>query len=115
MSLYHTEVFVPATLKLPNGTFSLEYSSHAIEQSYRHRERLDLPKFIDTRKATPIEIEADNQNRIQKILYRMELNKDKDIIVVVIPMQRMWLVKTVWANLKTDNHKTLDTSRYARS
>lgn len=114
MPLYHADIFLPPNLKLPNGAFQVRYTDHAIQASRSDRYgNILLPAYISTKQAKVIEVEADGQ-KVFKIVYRQPLDKERDICLAVIPDRRCWVVKTVWINLNSDSHKTLQTSKYAR-
>jgi hypothetical protein len=116
MRLYHTSVYVPKTLRLPNGQWTLNYSGHAQRAAQNDRYgKLNLPEYIDTRYAQLIEIEVGDNGLIQKLVYRLTHDINRDISLAIIPERRGWYVKTVWGNLKSDKHLTLNTSRYDRS
>jgi hypothetical protein len=114
MPLYHVKVFVPNGLKLPRGTKRLVYSNHAKDQ-FMYRRVSKLPESIELHKCKAVEIETNEKNEVVKVLYRTSQNEKKDLILVVIPIENdKMLVKTLWENHKTDTHRTLDTSRYAK-
>jgi hypothetical protein len=111
--LYHTDVFIPdhLELRLPKGEFDLEYTDHAIRASVSDRYgRIVLPDSVNTYDAKVIEIEVIDES-ITKIVYRVDLDKWRDLVIVVIPYS--WTVKTVWVNAKRDKHNTLNKERYA--
>lgn len=114
MPLYHAEVFMPQ-LSFPYGTFQLVYGHHAQRAMQNDRYgRINAPQIIDTRKAKIIEVETDNNQKIQKIVYRTPLTARYDIVIVTIPQKGgTMFVKTVWINERLDLHKTLDASKYA--
>lgn len=110
--LYHAEIGFPSDIKLPTGVMKLKYSSHAMQQSKSDRYGvINLPESIDFDKAYIFEIEVDSSNKVIKAVCRVEYDDDKDLILVIIPDQKM--VKTVWFNKKSDAHRTLNASKYA--
>lgn len=116
MPLYHTSLYVPKTLRLPNGQWTLNYSGHAQHAARTDRYgQLTLPSFLDTNKCQLIEIEVGDNGLIQKLVYRTTHDDKLDISFAVIPLRKGWYVKSVWGNLKSDKHTTLNTSRYDRS
>jgi len=111
MALYHKDVFMPPGLKLPTGSMSLNYGGHARMESIADRYgSIKLPNVIDFDNFEPIEVEVNERGKVVKVLYRGSLDNRRDLCIVIIPSKRF--VKTVWVNLKTDKHKTLDTSKY---
>lgn len=113
--LYHTGIFLPQYIRVPNGMWTLEYTGHALREANNDKNgQLTLPKWLDTRKCTLIEVEVDEQKRIQKLVYRTKMSLTTDLTLAIIPLTRGWLVKSVWGNEVSDTHRTLNTSRYAR-
>jgi hypothetical protein len=115
MALFSPRVYMPAFLatKLPVGNFPLDYGNHAREEQKNDRfGELVLPESLDTSKAEVIEVELIGKD-ITKVVYRMPMDKYRDISLAVIPGKKMF-VKTVWSNPWNDNHKTLKTGRYAQ-
>lgn len=116
MPLYHADVFLPSNLTLPRGLYGLNYGPHAMreaENEVRKFGRFGLPTTINTSKARVVEVETDERGETRKIVYRTQLDIDRDLCIVVIPERRRWFVKTVWINLRSDTHTTLRTERYA--
>lgn len=112
---YHKDVWFPPTLTLPRGftpVISLTYGSHAREEAMAEKYGLlNLPRRIDVRKAEIFEVATDDDsNVINKMCVRMPHDDKKDIIIVIMVPQGF--VKTVWANLKTDRHRTLNRANY---
>jgi hypothetical protein len=112
MALYHFEIGFPQGFVSRIGTVGLNYTQHALNAANTDRYgRLPLPKSIDTNKAICIEAEIDG-GHVLKLVYRMQLTIGLDLIIVVVPCGLNFKVKTVWANLSTDKHSTLNRSRY---
>lgn len=110
--LYHKSIGFPRGFRHPTARVGLCYSRHAAEQCDR---RL-VPKLqcVTLSRFDVIEIEVEN-NRVIKMLIRGTLDMHNDIVLAVMPRnERGWLVKTSWVNAKSDNHSTLDISRYRR-
>jgi hypothetical protein len=130
--LYHSELGFPQHFKPPTGRKKLEYSRHALEASMDDRYG-KIPKLttlsVDHMKI--IELGVQN-NKISKILYRGTLScidchqnklpqadcphpkRDMCIVVIPRPGDQPWYVKTVWINLQSDKHKTLDETKYEK-
>lgn len=112
MPLYHTDIFIPTDLKLPKGTIFLNYSRHAkraaISDRYGH---IPLPDAINLSDYKVIEVEV-IEDEVTKVLYRGQLDEERDLCIVLIPSSSF--VKTVWVNLRSDTHRTLDTSKYVK-
>lgn len=115
MKLYHYQVFMPK-LNMPTGIIELDYSGHALRESKKDRYgHIKLPQIINTDKnnVTPIEVETEDDGTVNKVVYRLPLDNTRDLCVVVLVATGR--VKTVWVNLKSDQHKTLDARRYVRT
>lgn len=109
--LYHASIGFPKALRIPTLLRGLVYGYHAKTEALKDRygKILDLPKDFDAREAKIFEIETIN-GVITKIAFRQTLDEAKDICVVFIPQTMQ--VKTVWINLKSDKHFTLDKTKY---
>ncbi len=115
--LYHMDLGLPDSIKLPVGRYKLKYSGHAKIAAANDKNgsfvsNLKYHEILDTEIAEVIEIET-RDGRLVKILYRLPLtgSDSYDIILAVLP--HCWVVKTVWLNHKYDKHKTLNRKRYA--
>lgn len=109
--IYHKDVYIPPALRGYQFSALLKYSRHAIQESINdERGEIKLPKIIDSRDATLVEIEV-NEGKVTKTLFRLSYSDEHDLCLVIIPENRV--VKTVWLNNKDDHHKTLDRSKYA--
>lgn len=129
--LYHTEIGFPKNFVPPKGRYDLEYSRHALEASLDDRYgKIPQLKTLSVDHMKIIELGVQD-GRVSKILYRgtlscMECHQNKtpqsscphpkrDMCIVVIPKAKQpWYVKTVWINLQSDKHKTLDESKYQK-
>lgn len=110
-SLYHVSLGLPANFRAPVGQHVLHYTRHALHAAQNDRYGVPvLPDRIDSRTARVIEVEVTGQ-RVTKILYRIRHCDRFDLCLAVIPGAK-FLVKTVWLQDNTDQHKTLDASRY---
>lgn len=111
--LYHKDIGFPDDVNLPRGfspVVQLRYGGHAREESLVDRYgELKLPRAIDVRKGEIFEIGVTGTT-VTKMAVRLSYDEKKDIVIVFIPSTGF--VKTVWANLKTDQHKTLNRARY---
>lgn len=114
MGLYHFQIGFPQGFQPRIGRISLDYTKHAQDAALSDRYgSLKLPQYIDTNKAICIEAEIEGKS-VLKLVYRMSYTDTLDLIVVVVPHGLGFKVKTVWANLITDKHATLNESRYTR-
>ena len=109
MDLYHIEIGFPAWFQRPTGKVRPQYGNHARFESQIDRYgRIQLPVEIDLAKFQVIEIGVED-GRLVKMLVRGQLDATRDICVV---LTNTGFVKTVWVNLRTDKHRTLDRSKY---
>lgn len=61
-----------------------------------------------------VEVELDDEsNAVSKVVIRRPYDDKRDVVLVLIPYDDgTAIVKTVWCNLKNDNHMTLNLTRY---
>lgn len=112
MSLYHFEVGFPSGFTGKVGIVPIRTTAHARNAAENDRYgKFQIPAEIDTNKALVIEAEIYGAT-ISKIVYRVKYNDTTDLIMVCIPERGYFTLKTVWGNLASDKHKTLDRSRY---
>ena len=116
MRLYHSQIRLPKGFVAPTGRVLLAYTVHALEASKNDRYgEIPVLKSVTLDRLQIVEVGVENDDRIVKIVYRGRLDAERDLILVLIPCAgRAWRVKTVWCNLRTDQHMTLDKSRYVR-
>jgi hypothetical protein len=110
--LYHRDIGLPVSAKkFQIGEIKLIYSMHARFEAQADRYQLiSLPTVLDTNKATLIEVEILG-GRLNKLVWRANYSEVFDLIIV---LGASGTVKTVWLNLKSDTHKTLDRSKYRK-
>lgn len=114
-TLYHKDVFLPKRIRglVPSGVKQLTYSQHALNEAKKDRYGvISLPSQVEFVKCELIEVDT----LYSKFVLRMGLDNTRDLVIVVIPTddKKIWLVKTVWINLKSDKHETLNRSIYAK-
>lgn len=112
--LYHKDKGFPDNIDMPRGfnpVVNLNYGGHAKMEALKDKYgQMHLPHRVDVRKGETIEIGVTGRT-VTKLVLRFSYDAEKDIIIVLMPESSF--VKTVWFNLKSDQHKTLDLSRYA--
>lgn len=109
-TLYHREIGFPAWFKKPAIKVKPQYGDHSRFESQVDRYgKIELPVEIDLAAFAVIEIGVVG-NRVSKMLVRGRLDATRDICLV---LTNTGFVKTVWVNLRTDTHRTLDRSKYA--
>jgi len=124
MPLYHKEIGIPkAALDTVAGKkFCLKYSRHAMMEAVRDRYGVvnKPPCWLTVDPATVIEVDASTEYtgnwHVCKLVVRLDYDSRRDIIIVVVPSREpgMMTVKTLWTNLRTDKHVTLQKEKYAQ-
>jgi hypothetical protein len=111
--LWHADIRLPDGCKLPSHRVNLRWSRHA--QRARSSDRYGVIPYIASIPLSQfqvIEVETDNE-LIVKWVIRGHFDSDHDVVFVLVPFSHdEWFVKTVWFNLRTDVHATLDRDRY---
>ena len=112
--LFHAEVFMPTRMKRPLFEGRLTYGQHALRESKADRYgKIELPEFFEACNAHCIEVEYDmDSEAVVKQVWRQALDANRDIVLVI---GQGGYVRTVWVNLKTDKHRSLDASKYVRA
>ncbi len=115
--LYHSSIGIPENVQLPCGRLVLRYSRHALRAAEKDRYgnlRTGLPGDLLAHRAKLIEVETDDESgQLTKAVYRVNIARGIDLSLAVSPRHDRWFVRTVWGNLTSDNHATLNTRRYA--
>lgn len=114
MALYHSDIRLPQGFRLPNRIVALRWTRHALNacEDDRYGEIPCVPA-LDLATCRTVEVEVFGK-RVNKVVVRTELDDEADMVLVLIPGPAEWTVKTVWINLKSDTHRTLDRSKYVR-
>jgi hypothetical protein len=99
---YNEQVWMPK-LDIKNVDVQLRYSPHSLEQA-QVKGIEDLPDFINFTQVEIVEMEVAN-GRPFKVLARQPYDGRYDLVHVIL-LSGM-VVKTVWLNQRSDNHKTL--------
>lgn len=111
--LYHKDIGFPEDVKMPTGfspVLKLRYSSHARDEAASDRYgNLELPPVVDLRKGQVVEISVVG-NTVVKMVVRFPYDDKKDLVLVIQPADGF--VRTVWANEKNDQHKSLNRNKY---
>lgn len=113
--LYHKEIGFPAGFRAPRDLVMVSYSTHALNAAKDDRYGdMHLPPRVRLSDFDVIEIGIIGR-RVSKILFRAELDDERDLCMVLMPNGRgPWRCKTVWINERSDAHKTLNASKYER-
>lgn len=112
-TLYHADIFIPEWFEAPTERATLTYSRHALYAMNNDRYGA-IPMFrtIPLSVFTLIELGV-REDKVSKIVVRGRYDETRDVVFVLIPRDGDYFVKTVWFNLRTDSHKTLNRNRYA--
>lgn len=109
--LYHSEVYMPEELTEPVYTGGLHYSAHARREAQNDRYgSIPLPKYFWGTGAQLIEVETVDDVPVKQV-WRQPLDEERDLVMAIT---REGTVKTVWVNLNSDEHKTLNKHRYVK-
>lgn len=114
-SLYHPEVYFPDWFVAPQERVALKWSKHATYARVDDRYGV-IPAFktIPLSMFSVVEFAASGEN-VTKLVVRGKFDETRDVVFVLIPGRKHYFVKTVWFNLRTDEHKTLNRKRYANA
>lgn len=112
MELYHYTLGFPPKFNPNVGTVRLAYSRHALEAAKNDRYGdIKLRGTLDTTAAKCIELGLE-RGHVKKLVYRISYSSSLDLILACYIEGSHFKVATVWLNLKSDQHCTLDASRY---
>lgn len=100
--------------KLPALTLTLNYGPHArraaADDQYTDLTRY-LPETIELGAVQVIELDTfeniAGKEVVEKLLVRFSIGDGLDLCLVILRNPHDWFVKTVWANLTSDTHRTL--------
>jgi len=115
--LYHAEVCWPRRIRsqLPKGEKQLQYTQHALRASLNDRYGeicLPIAVNLESENVYIFEAEEIRKGKIEKVVFRMPLDSRRDICMAATPKRGALIVRTVWINLNSDPHKTLDRTKY---
>ncbi len=113
VKLYHKDVYAPAIMFRSPGVVRVRYSRHA-EQAALDDRYGDLTgyltPFIDFDEVEIVEVEL-FEGQIAKRVIRHQVTKE---LVLVLVVSSDGFVRTVWGNLTTDRHATLDRRKFVQ-
>lgn len=112
-ALYHREVYLPSELlNLKQVTKVISPTAHALKAAAEDRYgKITIPNSVTFSGANIIEAEVVG-GRLVKILIRISYDEKRDLLLALSVPE--WRAKTVWFNLKSDLHHTLDRSKYTK-
>jgi hypothetical protein len=114
--LWHADIRLPDGFVAPIDRVAINYGSHARREALSDRYgKIHLPASLTLGRFDVIEVGTIG-GKVSKILFRGILDLERDLCIVLVPNKdgEPWFCKTVWVNLATDTHGTLDRSRYVR-
>jgi hypothetical protein len=111
--LYHADINMPERMKIPIFQGALKYSHHAKSEATGDKYgKLHLPTTFNPAVARLIEVEYDEHNhKVLKQVWRQKLDETRDLVLVI---GENGFVRTVWCNLRSDTHRSLNPSKYIR-
>lgn len=115
--LYHPEVYMPKNSR-PLGHVRVSYTKHAMKAANDDRYGgIPTPHILDLSGFSLVEL-AQEDGRDTKYVLRGALDSDRDVVYVLrynVGSRgiRNYFVVTMWINLNSDKHRTLDRSKYA--
>jgi hypothetical protein len=111
-TVYHKAVWMPENLKRLAFTIKPKLTKHAKREAATDKlGYIRLPNSIRVDHCNIIEVYTNNQGQIEKLLIRQPHDALNDACLIIKPDG---LIITCWLNRRTDSHKTLDTTRYAK-
>lgn len=115
MELFHSEIRLPDGFVAPTHRVALRWTRHADQARTTDRYgEIRRFKCATLGRLSVVEVGMEN-GRVAKILFRGRYDDTRDVCMVLIPNGTgPWTVKTVWFNLSSDSHTTLDHSKYVR-
>jgi len=112
--LYHKQIGLPVTVNKALGHYVCKFTMHSLQACLNDRYgKVKPPLEIDITAQNVVECEILGQS-VAKVVIRQSYNETKDISLALIPDGNRAIVKTLWLNDKTDNHLTLDESKYSK-
>ena len=109
---YHKIKGFPKSIILPTKAYLLNYSLHAKREAIADcysPDNCQLPLWLNFSEVEIFEIEVENL-KVTKVGCRISYNDKLDLTLIICITD--YSVKTVWFNLKSDRHKTIDLSKY---
>jgi len=117
MALYHKDVYLPSELleQVPKESIRLKYGTHAKHACKDDKfGRVVGPPQLNPATCDIFELE-DRAGKLVKFLARMSYDHRRDITVVIAcDKNNEYFVKTLWLNLKTDKHWSLNKKNYVK-
>lgn len=105
-----------AVRKLAAGAMPLYYSKHALSEALNDRYGVMtadfFPRaFIPGAGWSVVEVESDSRGALVKFVVRRQADARRSLVMVI---DMSGCVRTLWTNLNSDQHATLDSSKFSR-
>ena len=113
---YHKQLGLPkGSAELWAGRLQLRYGNHAQSEADVDRYgRAELFGEAEFEAADVVEVEVAQGQPVKAVL-RFPYDDDKDLVMVLQrPERSVSFVRTVWFNLVSDKHRSLDHSKYRK-
>ena len=106
---FHKDLGFPKGFNQPSGPRNLTYTQHAMDEGQKDR-YAQIPTFprinLDTMELIELKVNA-RTKKVEKMLYRTELDGENDICMVLKPVAPgKMVVITQWINQSNDNHSS---------
>lgn len=106
---FHKDLGFPKGFTPPSGSRELNYTQHALDEGQKDRYAL-IPSFprvnLNTMDLIELKVNA-RTKKVEKMLYRTELDGDNDLCMVLKPVGNgKMVVITQWINQASDNHSS---------
>lgn len=99
---------IPPNIITPAGTITLHLSMHS---QYQARDKgFKIPSQISVTRRNVIEVYMKNSTVMEKCLIRFPYDTETDMSIIIKPNEGF--VITAWLNSKSDNHGTINKSKY---
>lgn len=112
--LYHKDVYAPEVMFRSPGVLRTRYSRHAqqaaVDDRYGDLSRY-LSAYLDFDYVEIVEVEL-TDGEITKRVIRHQVTDD---LVLVMAVGADGFVRTVWGNLVSDRHATLDRTKFVQA
>lgn len=110
--LYHKDIYMPLQIATaPEMRMVLRPTNHALYAAQNDRYGvIKIPASITFKGSDIVEAEVID-GQVSKVVVRLPYNERLSAIYVCL---LTGVLKTVWFNLTSDTHKTLNANRYAR-
>jgi len=99
----------PALRTMTLHASPLVWTQHAAERA--ELKGVPLHRALHVPAGGIVEVELGDQDKLTKVVCRVQHTATHDAVYVLVPRGSGWLVVTSWTNSVTDTHSTLRTER----